>query len=409
MRISSNMVYEKAKSNLNLAFDRFIRLQEKMATGKRINRPSDAPSDIPQDLLYRKELADISQYKSNIEHAMSWMSITDTALSNVAKLLNQVKAIALEQGNDSADAQTRASAAKQLDSIISQIVQLANTKHGNRYVFSGYKTTTQPFSREIVSGKDVVIYNGDDGVMSVEISKGVTIQLNQIGQDIFYNPQTKISGADVNSVTTPIERSTSLSDFNGGVGVTAGSFTITNGNQTATITVSATDTVGDLLDSINNAGINVEARINDAGNGIDIISLTSGTTLTVEDTPTSQDLGIVDSVEPQDLFSILLKLKDGLENNDANKILEAAGEVDSALDKTLQAWVEVGTRIQRLEMTKAKLDSEKVTITDLLSKIEDADMADVVVRLTKEQNIYQSLLKSISAMIQPSLLDFLKW
>ncbi len=408
MRISTNMIYEKAYHNLTVAFDRFIRLQEQMATGKRINRPSDAPADVTQDLLYRKELDDIAQYQSNIDYAQSWMSVADTALSNVTQLLNNAKAIALEQGSDSADEETRRSAALQVDSIIGQIVQLANTKHGNRYIFGGYRTRTQPFTREIAGGKEVVRYNGDEGVMYVEISKGIQMQLNQIGRDIFADPQTMIRGANVNATVTPITEATLLSTFNSGSGVNSGSVIIHNGNQTATIAVNSADTVGDVLSAINSAGINVVAEINEAGTGINIRSTVSGTTLSVESTQTAQDLGIVGSDESDDIFGVLLRLKEGLEENDSNKILQVAGEIDSIIDKALQAWVEVGTRAQRLEMTKSKLDSEFVNVTNLLSEIEDADLADVTVKLTKEQNVYQSLLKSISTVIQPSLLDFLK-
>ena len=407
MRISTNMVYNKAYSNLTRAFDRFINLQEKMATGKRINRPSDAPADIPQDLLYRKELKDMEQYQSNIDYANSWLSVADTALSNVTKLLTNAKAIALEQGNDSADAQTRQSAALQIDSIISQIVQLGNTKHGNRYIFAGFKTRTRPFSLETAGGQQVVEYNGDEGEMSVEISNGVQITLNQIGKDIFSDPETTINGSDVNSTDSTITSSTLLSTFNGGSGINNGTITITNGGQTASIAVTNSDTVGDLITAINSAGINVEAEINSAGNGINITSTVSGTTLTVSNNQTAQDLGIVGEAQSSDIFGILLRLKDGLENNDSNKILSAAGDIEDAIDKALEAWVEVGTKVKRLEMTQTKIGNEVINITNLLSQIEDADIADTAVKLTKEQNVYQSLLKSISTIIQPSLLDFL--
>ncbi len=407
MRISTNMIYNKAYRNLTSAFDRFVRIQEKLATGKRINRPSDAPADIPQDLLYRKELKDMDQYQSNIEYANSWLSVADTALSNVTQLLTNAKAIALEQGNDSADAQTRQSAALQIDSIISQIVQLGNTKHGNRYIFAGYKTRTRPFSLETAGGQQVVRYNGDEGQMSVEISNGVQIVLNQIGKDVFSAPETVINGSDVNSTDSPITSSTLLSTFNGGSGINNGTITITNGGQTANIAVTNSDTVGDLIDAINSAGINVEAEINSSGNGINIKSTVSGTTLRVSNNQTAQDLGIVGEAQSSDIFGILLRLKQGLENNDRDQILSAAGDMEDAIDKALQAWVEVGTKMKRLDMTKSKIGNEFVNITNLLSQIEDADFADLTVKLTKEQNVYQSLLKSISAIIQPSLLDFL--
>ncbi|WP_425400530.1 flagellar filament capping protein FliD [Aeoliella sp.] len=86
-----------------------------------------------------------------------------------------------------------------------------------------------------------------------------------------------------------VSESTLLTDFNGGKGVRLGDFRITDsaGNQ-GTVSLDNTDaeaeTIGDVIDAINALSIEVEARINDTGDGILITDLAGGTeSLTIAD------------------------------------------------------------------------------------------------------------------------------
>jgi flagellar hook-associated protein 3 FlgL len=46
--------------------------------------------------------------------------------------------------------------------------------------------------------------------------------------------------------------------------------------------------------------------------------------------------------------------------------------------------------------------------TALLSENEDTDIAKAMIDLTTQQSVYQAALQSGQALIQPSLLDFLR-
>lgn len=111
---------------------------------------------------------------------------------------------------------------------------------------------------------------------------------------------TASNTVDSNSLNLQyISESTTLSQLNQGRGVNAGSFTVTNSNgQSVTINVnaSATKTIGDLINSINETSIGVTAKLNNEGDGILITDTTSGGgsfTITDDGTGTSaRDLGI---------------------------------------------------------------------------------------------------------------------
>jgi flagellar hook-associated protein 2 len=77
-----------------------------------------------------------------------------------------------------------------------------------------------------------------------------------------------------------------LSSLNGGEGVSAGSFLITDtdGNSAAIVINSSVQTVDDVIDLVNAKNIGVEARINDAGTGILLYDTAGGSEiLKVED------------------------------------------------------------------------------------------------------------------------------
>lgn len=76
-----------------------------------------------------------------------------------------------------------------------------------------------------------------------------------------------------------VTENTKLSSLNGGRGVAAGKFQIFNSKGVGlTITVSSdpNGTIGDLINSINGPAFGVEARLNDAGDGIELIDRAGG-------------------------------------------------------------------------------------------------------------------------------------
>jgi len=89
---------------------------------------------------------------------------------------------------------------------------------------------------------------------------------------------TSITGTSLARQT--ISRNTLLSDLNAGRGVGTGSFLITDSaGQSASInlTILAAKDIGDVIDAINGLSIGVDARLNDAGDGIVLIDTAAGT------------------------------------------------------------------------------------------------------------------------------------
>lgn len=69
---------------------------------------------------------------------------------------------------------------------------------------------------------------------------------------------------------------------------------------------------------------------------------------------------------------------------------------------------DVGARTNRLDLTASRLETDNYNFTALMADNEDVDMAETIMNLKNEENVYQASLAAGARVIQPSLVDFLK-
>lgn len=79
----------------------------------------------------------------------------------------------------------------------------------------------------------------------------------------------------------------------------------------------------------------------------------------------------------------------------------------SEQDNVNAAIADLGSRYVRLELTENRLSSQKTDFTELLSKNEDVDLVDTIIRYNAAQTVYNASLSAASKVVQNSLLDFL--
>jgi len=83
MRITNNMIVNNMINNIGKNLARMDKYQQMLATGKKITVPSDDPVVAARALKLRTDVAQIEQYKTNVQDAMSWLEITESAVANV--------------------------------------------------------------------------------------------------------------------------------------------------------------------------------------------------------------------------------------------------------------------------------------------------------------------------------------
>ncbi|HQY87081.1 MAG TPA: flagellin [Tepidisphaeraceae bacterium] len=137
--------------------------------------------------------------------------------------------------------------------------------------------------------------------LTIGVDAGFDVSITDIGggnaaSDLGILASTPGDGVDVVGVSldAKITMMTPLSLLNAGAGINQSGLTITNGLITKNIDFSGATTVGDMINSINSSGVNVSARINSAGDGIDILNSVQGVQMTIAENggTTAADLGV---------------------------------------------------------------------------------------------------------------------
>lgn len=108
------------------------------------------------------------------------------------------------------------------------------------------------------------------------------------------------------------------------------------------------------------------------------------------------------------IFGVLDAIARGLEGDATVDLNAQLGKLDDQLDNLLAVRATVGARMNRFELIRYRLEADEVNVTRLLSKEEDADMAEVITYLKTAENVYRAALAAGARIIQPSLVDFLR-
>jgi flagellar hook-associated protein 3 FlgL len=175
MRISAKIMAENIKANLARQSTQLMNTETQLSTGKRINKPSDDPTGIGKVLDYRSTQQTIGQYRSNITDANTRIQYTEDVLGQINDFVDQAKNIAANtEGGDGAGL------AQQVDNIQKQILDLANSKYDNEYIFSGNRSDTPPFD-----SASPYTYNGDNGSHQVIVGQGISVQIQTDGSQMF--------------------------------------------------------------------------------------------------------------------------------------------------------------------------------------------------------------------------------
>lgn len=296
MRVTNNMLVMNFMNDYNNNLERMQKDQNMLSSGKRINKPSDDPVAVASSLRIKTDISRNDAYTKNVDDATSWLDLTDSALGQLGDLLQRTRELAVQGSNGTLTQNDMQKIADEIGQLKAQMIQVGNTQYNGRYIFAGFKTTTQPFTDASNS------YSGDSGAIQFEVGAG--------------------------------------------------------GSKTA---------------------VNVT--------GDKVFDVSGGTS---------------------NLLNLMDNLKKALENGDNQTVSNLLSDIDKQMENVLAIRADAGAKSNRIDLIKNRLQSDNYNFTSLLSKNEDADIAQVITNLNMDQNVYRASLAAGARIIQPSLIDFLK-
>jgi flagellar hook-associated protein 3 FlgL len=212
----------------------------------------------------------------------------------VANLVSQIRGLAVSLADSTTSETERATGSQEIEGALRQLLDVGNQKFRGRFLFSGSSTDT-PFAAQ----DGLVRYSGNETHLQSFANVDLLFDTNVTGNEVFGGLSPEVKGtADLNPILT---ENTRLSDLRGGQGIRSGSFVISDGATSQTIDISSADTIGDIVQLIENnppGGRTVTARITATGLDIDIDDAGGGN-LTIREVgggTTAAELGILETV-----------------------------------------------------------------------------------------------------------------
>ena len=182
MRVSTRLMNQGLQGRIQRLSVDLTNLNEKIASGKVINRPSDSPTGVVDSMAIKSSLSQIEQYQRGIQTGVSWLNLRESALSNIQELVARAREIGTQMGSDTQNADTRASAATEVGQLLEEAIALANSELGGNYIFAGYRIKTTPFAATIVGGIETAQYLGDTNDFKIQMGKDDAVVVGRNGQ-----------------------------------------------------------------------------------------------------------------------------------------------------------------------------------------------------------------------------------
>jgi len=186
-RITQESLSRTTLSNIKLNYKKMQEIQEKLSSGKQINRPSDDPSGARKVLGLRTEDLQVQQFLDNTETAKEQINYTSNTLESIQEIFTKIKGLTIQAGNDTLGQSDRKIIANELDELLESVLQNANTDNNGRYIFSGTETLTSAFTATRDSNGNIssVSYNGNNEEIKYQIGPDTFIQVNLPGGKLF--------------------------------------------------------------------------------------------------------------------------------------------------------------------------------------------------------------------------------
>lgn len=181
MRVTQSMLSSNMLRNLSKSYEKLAQYQDQISSQKKITRPSDDPVVAMKGISYRRNLQEVGQYQRNFSEAYNWLDNSDAALDKAGKALQRMRELIVQASNDTYDESQRTSISEEIAQLKEHLAEIANTKVGDKYLFNGTDTLSQPVELETAP----VTVSENKNPVQIELSKGINITVNVNPEDVF--------------------------------------------------------------------------------------------------------------------------------------------------------------------------------------------------------------------------------
>jgi flagellar hook-associated protein 3 FlgL len=384
----------------NLLFSLFIEqdarikkgLSEKtldVSTGRRLRALSDEPTATYNVIELKKEIAQLSQHSQNRLFADTNLTYADFTLGKMWDTLKGLYATTLRAKNSATITPDQVSAlVGQFDKGLGQLLDRANDKLGQNYLFGGSSLTVKPFDPNTLN------YTASSQDFEVWVSENSKVSVFLRGDKVF-GSNLYISKVSYTSPTTSF--------------TTSGAITLQVGSNTYTINYGGAgepQNIQELAQDINdNLGDKLHAFVSQNPDGSYSLALA-----TVELSANVQFIGITGELstgfENPNILQVVSRVKEKLQGGFHPDDFDLFS-LNRASDLVSLRRSEVGSvlsTVKNLQPTQENLD---VVLKKQKSDLEDADLSESIMEYTRYRIAYEALMRMVADQKDLTILRYL--
>ncbi|MDO9449151.1 MAG: flagellar hook-associated protein FlgL [Rugosibacter sp.] len=443
MRVSSGMIFDAGVSAMNRQTASLLHLQQQISSGRRILTPGDDPVVAARALEVTQASDVIAQFKQNQSYASFALGLEEVQLTSASGLLTRVRELAVQSGNATLSASDRKSIAIELRSRFDEMLGIANATDGTgNHIFAGYMSSVTPFGGSIddlLVGNEIV-YQGDDGRRTLQVSPTRFLDVSDSGNDVF----KRIKNGNGYFSTDYASGNTGTGVITSGAVINPATWnSLASKNYdivfSADTTVAPPVTYYDIIDTdpassnLNNSLLTglppvlpptatTGQRVFQEGQPIVLksqgteSSFDLGASVTLTGAPAEGDSFTIVPSTSQSIFVTLANLIGALEAPAdtpaanaklGNEIGFALINLDQASDNILRIRDQIGSRMNEIESLGNLNEDINLQYQQTLSSLQDLDYAKAISDLMRKQTDLQAAQQSFVKIAQLSLFNYL--
>jgi len=417
MRISTKTIYDVGVGQISTLQSSLARTQQQLSTGRKNLTAADDPIASARALEVTQSAGINEQMVTNRSNAKGLLSLETVDLQSSTNLMTEIKTLAVKAGAGSLSQADRESLAVELEGRMADLLGQANTSDGvGGYVFSGYKSTTQPFT-PTANG---VVYNGDQGQRELQVASTRKVAISDSGSSVFENNMTGNGRFATGASADNYGR--------GGTGIigpgSVADATKLTGNKYQIdfqVTPAVPGTPASTTYTITDLTLNQPVPATPvpavpvpyvSGQAIAF----DGMTLDIKGAPADGDQFSVEPSTKKSVFSAIDDMIKALrapgsgaagQASLSNALNQAQNSIDNTADNILSVQAAVGSRLKELDSLDSAGDDLKLQYATVLSELQDVDYVAAISMFTQQSTTLDAAQKSFKSLSGLSLFNYI--
>jgi len=346
MRVTHNATMRNYLRNMHRTLADRSKSNMRLSSQRSFNKVSENTAAAARAFSVRSQYAKNLESLTAIRNASAELSAAETNINSMNEILSNVQDRVLRVLNNTMPQDQMEIIAKEIEGLNDQILQFANAKFGDHYLFSGSNNSEPPFAFD-ASGK--ILYNGiDPDKVRRNPTTGVLEYLKSTGPDVYEPvPENKDYMIDI------------------GLGLR---FTADEIDSRSAFMVST-------------SGLNV------IGYGTSVVD---------------------GKILSNNIFNLLTEISSTIRNGEMESLDSCLTQLKGRSESLIMSMTDIGSRDAFLEQITNRLENDNINLLEAQSQLEGVDLEYETIMNKSYETAWLITLQLGSKVIPPSIFDFMK-